>query len=223
MLLATFSLSSEAIALSKTLQDFPEITIEAERIAAHSTEWTMPCLWIANADFDRIDESLRNDPSVDSIVETYEFDEEKYYQLDWSDDVVDRIDAYLDQEASLLDAKASDEAWRVRIRFASRDQFDTFCSQMDERDDGYELLELVEPGAPRQSVGRLTPGQRDALVAAVEHGYYEIPREASADELAAALGISQQALSERLRRATRNLVDSRLTTAAETSERQQNQ
>lgn len=220
MLIATFALPSEAIALAQTLHDVSEIEIEAERIAAHSTEWTMPCLWVAHPDFDRVDDILREDPSVDSIVETYEFDEEKYYQLDWSDSVVDRINAYLDQEASLLDAKASDEGWQVRIRFASRSQFDTFCSQLDERDEGYELLELVKPGASRQSVGQLTPRQRDALVTAMEYGYYKIPREISADDLAAKLDISQQALSERLRRATENLIDARLTTADEIPEQE---
>lgn len=220
MLIATFALPSEAIALAQTLHDVSEIEIEAERIAAHSTEWTMPCLWVAHPDFDRVDDILREDPSVDSIVETYEFDEEKYYQLDWSDSVVDRINAYLDQEASLLDAKASDGGWQVRIRFASRSQFDTFCSQLDERDEGYELLELVKPGASRQSVGQLTPRQCDALVTAMEYGYYKIPREISADDLAAKLDISQQALSERLRRATENLIDARLTTADEIPEQE---
>lgn len=218
MLIATFVLPSEAIALTETLHDLHEIEIKAERIAAHSTEWTMPCLWITHPDFDRVDDALREDPSVDSIVESNEFDEEKYYQLDWSDSVIDRINTYLDQEASLLEAKASNEGWRIQIRFALRDQFDAFCSQMDERDEGYELLELVKPSAPRQSVGQLTPRQRDTLVAAMEYGYYKIPREISANELAAKLEISQQALSERLRRATENLIDSRLTTGDETPE-----
>ena len=45
----------------------------------------------------------------------------------------------------------------------------------------------------------LTPGQREALVAALEAGYYEIPTNATTNEIAETIGISQQALSKRLR------------------------
>jgi hypothetical protein len=51
MLLATFQLDHEAIALKETFEALPELTVEAERIAAHSTEWTMPCLWMAHDEF----------------------------------------------------------------------------------------------------------------------------------------------------------------------------
>ena len=45
-----------------------------------------------------------------------------------------------------------------------------------------------------------------------EQGYFASPRGVSASELATDLGISQQALSERLRRASRSLLDETLAT-----------
>jgi AraC-like DNA-binding protein len=55
---------------------------------------------------------------------------------------------------------------------------------------------------PKNSDARfLTTGQDAALRAAVERGYYEIPRPINLRQLAAQLGISSAALSERLRRA----------------------
>ena len=60
---------------------------------------------------------------------------------------------------------------------------------------------------------RLTEQQHEALTAAVEQGYYDIPRETDAQELADELDISHQALSERMRRATKNLVTEALTTS----------
>jgi hypothetical protein len=47
----------------------------------------------------------------------------------------------------------------------------------------------------------LTPVQRRTLVVAIEQGYFEIPRQSTLDDLAADLGVSKQAVSERLRRA----------------------
>lgn len=57
---------------------------------------------------------------------------------------------------------------------------------------------------------RLTPEQRQALEAAYEAGYFDVPREIRLSELAADLGRSQGALSEILRRATRRLIEAQL-------------
>jgi predicted DNA binding protein len=56
----------------------------------------------------------------------------------------------------------------------------------------------------------LTDDQRETLVAGLEAGYYNIPRDLTAKELADRLSISHQALSERLRRAYRGLIESTL-------------
>ncbi|MFB9808291.1 helix-turn-helix domain-containing protein [Haladaptatus pallidirubidus] len=47
-------------------------------------------------------------------------------------------------------------------------------------------------------------------MAALESGYYDIPRGISGEELSDDLGISHQALSERLRRAYKNLISNAL-------------
>lgn len=48
------------------------------------------------------------------------------------------------------------------------------------------------------------------LIRGVEAGYYSIPRQGSTNGLAAEFGISDQAMTERLRRGIRNLVTSTL-------------
>ncbi|ELY52888.1 helix-turn-helix domain-containing protein [Natronococcus jeotgali] len=53
----------------------------------------------------------------------------------------------------------------------------------------------------------LTPAQEACLRAALEAGYFEIPREASSEDVAAELGISKSAFLERLRRAEATLFD----------------
>ena len=52
----------------------------------------------------------------------------------------------------------------------------------------------------------LTPPQRETLTYAVEHGYYSLPRGVSTKELGAEFGISDQAVTERLRRGITTLV-----------------
>ena len=215
MLIASFQLELDAVALAETLDRVPEMTVEAERIAAHSTDWTMPCIWVSGADFDAVDEALAADPSIDSVIDAEIFDDEKYYQLEWSDDVQRRIDTYLDTEASMLKAEATDEGWEVRIRFVVRDQFDAFREHLNDRDYSFELLNLTEPNEPRPSHGDLTSAQREALRTARERGYYAVPRDTTVRELAAELDMSHQNLSELLRRGTGELIDATLLTTAD--------
>ena len=54
----------------------------------------------------------------------------------------------------------------------------------------------------------LTPVQRETVEAALELGYFDIPRGVSMEELAAELDITPNAVSERLRRAERTLLSS---------------
>lgn len=72
-------------------------------------------------------------------------------------------------------------------------------------------LERVNPLGPEghSSLGRaldVTGKQATALRMAHDMGYFEVPREVTADEVAAALGVGKTAFLERLRRGQRGLV-----------------
>lgn len=73
-------------------------------------------------------------------------------------------------------------------------------------------LERVYPmgpgvGATVQQRWDLTPAQAEALRAAFEAGYFAVPREATAAEVADGLGISKSAFLERLRRGQSALLE----------------
>ncbi|WP_227380831.1 helix-turn-helix domain-containing protein [Haladaptatus halobius] len=215
MFVATFSIPADGFALGHALDAAPDITVKAERIAAHGTVWVMPCLWVAGDDLDAFDAALEADPTVDTIVMTEKFNEEGYYQVEWSDAVEQFINALIDTEGSILNAETHNGNWRLRIRFATRDQFEDFQDYLAEQNHPFRLLDLYEPSSPRQEMGELTTAQRDALVAAVEQGYYRIPRDATMEEVANTLDISSQAASERLRRGIDQLVTKILITPKE--------
>jgi hypothetical protein len=215
MLVGTFLLPRDAIALEQTIEELDDVEIEAERIAAHSSDWTMPCLWITGADFDAVDDSLRRDPSVEDVIATDQFEDDKYYHLDWAQFVTKKINQYLDGEGSLLEASADDDGWTVKIRFVTREQFNEFRAYLHDRGYDFELKRLVQPGAPRQSAGTVTPDQREALVTAMEAGYFDVPRATSSRELAEQLDMSHQAVSELLRRGIAALIRTDLVTEAD--------
>ncbi|EFW93068.1 DNA binding domain-containing protein [Haladaptatus paucihalophilus DX253] len=57
-----------------------------------------------------------------------------------------------------------------------------------------------------------TEQQHETLRSAMDRGYYEIPRRMTTTDLAEELGVSHQAVSERLRRGHRCLVEHGLPT-----------
>lgn len=212
MLLASFSLPPGALALEETLHDVPAITVEAERVAAHSTEWVMPSLWVTNADADRVTAALSADATVDTIVEVTEFADEIFYHIEWIEAVERRINTFVDKEGSILSAAASGGEWQLRVRFASQSQLDEFREHFQKQEYTFQLVELTDPDTPHRHYDALTDTQQEALLTALELGYYRVPREITIQELAEELDVSHQAVSELLRRGTGNLVQTLLTT-----------
>ena len=95
--------------------------------------------------------------------------------------------------------------------------YDTLEAVVDRAGEGVGVrLERVSPlggeeDSPVAARWNLTPRQEEALRAAQEAGYFEVPREANASEVAATLGIGKSAFLERLRRAERSLFAELLT------------
>lgn len=67
-------------------------------------------------------------------------------------------------------------------------------------------IEHVRPFERRPATAVLTDRQREALVAAVDLGYYEIPRTGDVEDVAARLGCASSTAGELLRRAEQALV-----------------
>ncbi|NUC72493.1 helix-turn-helix domain-containing protein [Haloterrigena sp. SYSU A558-1] len=97
------------------------------------------------------------------------------------------------------------------------DQFRSMADEVQETLGEFELLSVTQnedPGEPLDSgrltevlVSKLTDEQLAVLETAYENGYFDIPRETSATELADELEIAQSTASERLRTAERTLLE----------------
>ncbi|WP_458208585.1 helix-turn-helix domain-containing protein [Haladaptatus sp. NG-SE-30] len=78
-----------------------------------------------------------------------------------------------------------------------------FGDMLSEQPEGIQI-EVERTGsytpAPRHIVSRLTGRQREVLRVAVDLGYYQEPREATHDEIAASTGLSETTVGEHLRK-----------------------
>jgi hypothetical protein len=120
----------------------------------------------------------------------------------------------VETNATILEAHGRDN-WLFRIRFNDHESlsaFSEYCQIHDIRLNVRRVHNLTADELNRDPFD-LTDEQREALELALERGYFEVPRQATLSDLAGDLDVSQQAVSERLRRGTqkviRGLVDGR--------------
>jgi len=115
-----------------------------------------------------------------------------------ADAIIERIDVISD-------------GWRQTGWFADRDAFSKFSSFW-QRNADFQLHRLTREGKSEPPGDGLTDRQHEALRIAYELGYFDIPRNASLEDVAAELGISPSSVSERLRRAQTQLIEETVAT-----------
>lgn len=200
-------LPSEEFALSYTLETIGDVNFEVERIAAHDSEMIMPYLWATSADPTELEQVLAADPSVDAVEKVAQpADNEALYQMEWVESVEALIHILVSEGGTILSAEGHQDGWFMRVLFPNRGALSrtyTFCKENELQFD-LERIYNVDEGK-RGRVG-LTKAQENAITAAYDHGYYDVPRETNLTGVAAAVGVSHQALSERLRRGHKTLI-----------------
>ncbi|MFB6112664.1 MAG: helix-turn-helix domain-containing protein [Halodesulfurarchaeum sp.] len=204
---AEFTVPVNQFALKATLPEVPDVQVEFERVVSHSQEWVMPFLWVYGDALSSFHERIKEDPTVTSVTLSDEFSDARLYTVTWSERVETIINSIFDREGTLVKASGSSNTWELAVRFATRDQLTELQAHFDQQGEPFAVQQIYEQTKPRQPEFGLTPKQREVLVTAVEQGFFDIPRRITLDELAAELGVSTSALSERLRRGMATLIE----------------
>lgn len=102
----------------------------------------------------------------------------------------------------------TDGRWTIRLRFPNNATLQTFSNACASRENQSITVESIYHESSCDSPDfELTSSQREALRIALERGYFDIPRGTTLTTLAAELGVSDQAVSERLRRAQKRVFE----------------
>lgn len=210
--IAEVTLPAAEFALHETLEAVPDAQFEIERVVAHETDRVMPFVWATGEGIDReaLDEALADDPSVENVTELAAFDKEWFYRMEWVADIHVVLHILLEQDGTILNANGRNDEWHLRILFPDRESLSAtydFCTEEDLTMTVESIYDL--DGEHRDRYG-LTKTQHETLITAVEAGYFDIPQEATLDDLAGELDISHQALSERLHRGHKTLIENAL-------------
>lgn len=108
----------------------------------------------------------------------------------------------------LVEAKRSGDRWSVRLQFPDHASLQGFID--DYRSRPRISIHVEKLGRENSADGNdhgLTKAQYETLRVACEQGYFEVPRRTSLVSLSDELGVSDNAVSERLRRAQSTLCE----------------
>jgi predicted DNA binding protein len=175
----------------------------------------VPYFWVPADQADPVHGSLDGSDLVDEVTVVDELPAEVLFRVSWSDDVDGLLGLIRDADAALLEAKGLGDDWTFRMRFAERSHLSAFYRACVDRGLTPQLEEVNSPFEQTRRGGfGVSDAQREILLAALEEGYFDVPRGINLTELAAEMGISDTAASQRIRRGVRSLLAGTLASRA---------
>jgi len=201
-------LSHRSQLLQETVQTIPELELRTRNLATGpETPLQFTCT-VSGCEGDRFEAVVAEDPTVAQVKR---LDCRNLHQPYWIEAVPGTpqqraYEAAIDAGGVYVQTRWISNNWSTEMSFPDQEAFEEFRKRLNEA--GMEVNPaVVRTGQSRLSAGAtdLTEKQKAVLTAALECGYFEIPREGSLDLIATDLGISRQAASERLRRAMGSL------------------
>jgi predicted DNA binding protein len=209
--IADIEIPADGTGTGELFETVPSLTCEMERVIASSGHG----LWLAGPSQSEIEAALDETSSIGDYSRISSDEDRWLYDIEFEPDTVDPFEIVLEEGGTVLSASASKGTWLLSVRVVDRDSVSSLYDRLDDNDATPTIVRLFDLAEETHSQCGLTTRQYETLVAAIDHGYFEIPREVSMQELSEELGISHQALSERLRRAYRALVTSELNVTEE--------
>ncbi|ELZ82142.1 DNA binding domain-containing protein [Haloferax larsenii JCM 13917] len=204
-----------AVLTQHTLRELPEAEIRIQYQGSSEKAG----LVVRECDFDEFESKVETDPSIGSYEHVADFSDVRVYNIT-AGDVPTLVSEHLaSKNIQVLEATSpsGDSNWQLRVRSPSRKNLADVLSECRRGGNSIQLNTLYSETNPPDeanfgcpSMDRLTDDQYDALVAAYESGYFEIPKGTSLAQLSQQFDIGSQAMSERLRRAMNTMLESHL-------------
>jgi predicted DNA binding protein len=201
---AVVSTPTDSFPLASLFETDPDARVTLERSVP--LDETVPFVWVTGADAASVRAAADCSEAVCEAT-VLQSDEASLLAVDWTS-----TDCFLgllaETDVACLRGTGVADGWRFHLRFPDRETL-AACYQCCE-DRGLDLrVESVRSPAtpgPREPDDALTTAQREALTVAMEAGYFGVPRGATLAEVAADLGVSDTAASQRLRRGVERLL-----------------
>ena len=208
--IAEFSLPRDALPLGVVFEEFPETTIELERVVP-TPEAVQPYFWVENVAGQTIQDFFEARKVFDDVTLVDSLGDQSLFRCRYPLGEAGLLTALVESGITLIYARGDSNGWSVHVRGDEKAALSAFDERCRGADVPVALQDIHAAAAPSSDHWpAVTDSQREALLLAYERGYYAEPREATLGDLAAEVGISRQAFADRLRRGYRTLIQSHL-------------
>lgn len=205
-----FTLPAEEFAFAPVFECAPDASVELEPTATDLDDHALVNVTTTDCDRDRLESALQTDSALADIDCIAERTDGWTYRLHWDGRAGQFMQQLVAEDATLLTAQARKNRWSLHVLTPDRDTLSHLYDTVTELGYTVECRRITAYEGGESDSSALTEKQQETLTTAYEAGYYHIPQDITADELADKLGISHQALSERLHRAYEQLVGDEL-------------
>ncbi|GKZ16305.1 hypothetical protein HAL_41860 [Haladaptatus sp. T7] len=206
-LFAEIFVSHGRLILVPTIESSPEVTIQMEETPM--ADGSLLFVSVVGDDFSPFERSLETDATVRAATLFSAAADRRVYRIRPESDVVPFLPTAADLGIRVLDVKSGTGGWVIRIQMLSREPLIQLRKACLEHGITFRVRQLFDADPNTDPDGaRLTGRQRDTVLTAYQSGYYDVPRGISQGELAEELDVSTSAISQQLRRATRQLIAS---------------
>lgn len=200
------------LALVPTIQSLQDTDLGVVSDAGTDPHHDAHFFWVESPDFEAFERALEVDHTVDSFSEVTQTESGRAYRITYSDEAKLVTPSVTDAGGLVRKSRSQDDGWMLELQLQNHDALYDINSFAREADVQFDVLELrqtedadVDSGFP------LTEPQIEALMTAYIHGYYDEPRGIFLSGLSDLLGISETAVSGRLRRGSARLIEATLT------------
>lgn len=205
-LTAVFRVEHPDLALTQTAARDRSATIYPVREAGTDAESGRHHFVVRSDSFDRFEAALDADPTVAEFDPVTRFDEGRLYRVAYTDRAILFSPEITRVNGLALDIENDGTGWTMTVWLPDRDRLARLFAFADTHGVETKLRRVNDYAGPVEGAVDLTAAQREALLTALDAGYFEEPRGATLNEVAAELGISQPAAGGLLRRGLKRLV-----------------
>lgn len=199
-LIAELRLSDSPLVLVPSLSAAPGMSIEREWSIADQRSDPVLFVWAWGGDFEQFEAAIPDDPTIREFERIDDEGDRRLYRVVVDRSIItnpDPIDRATD--ASRLSMETTAEGAVLEVRLPDREALRTYIEMLRENGFTVDLLRAYSAGQKDERYG-LSAKQAEALREARSAGYFRVPRETDLETLSDRLGVSEQAVSERIRR-----------------------
>lgn len=207
-LIAEFRVAHPDFPLMETLESGPAFEITSLFQPGTSASVPEKTFAITAADYEMVEASLEADPSVSDVRTIDVCRNNRTYRIRFTDRTV-LLSPTLGDLGLRIDAIDRDhDMWRFQVSAADRSTMIAALDYCRETSRMFTLDRLYASVAEESVTSpELSEQQRQTLLLAARQGYFDVPRGTSLEALGAELGVSDSAVSARLRKAINSLIE----------------